>query len=141
MIVTPPDAVVAVQQLLELEDELGYFFRSTREAWEHWHRQQDRRRREHRWHALRPVADDLARLEKISDAELEYLAAWARISVGALDACLIVVDARLHGAEIGTDAVLAAAQAPDRAFAELVELLTSIDVAAIAEGLGSAGHG
>lgn len=137
---TRADAVVAVQQLLELEDELGYFFRSTREAWEHWHRQQDRRRHEHRWRALRPVADDLARVAKISDAELEFLATWARISVGALDACLTIIDACLRGNDIGAEAVLATAQAADRGFAELSEMLTGIDVAAIVDVLEAAGH-
>lgn len=141
VIVSRVNTVVALQQLLELENELAYFYRSTQDTWEYWHSRRDRRQRERRWHVLRPVADDLARIEKISDAMLEYLAAWARLSVGALTACLDIAHAVVRGDDIQSEMVLAAAQAPAPQFAELTTLLAGIDVAAIAEGLSAAERG
>jgi hypothetical protein len=135
------NSVVALQQLLELENELAFFYRSTQDTWEYWHSRRDRRQRERRWQVLRPVADDLACIEKISDAMLEFLAAWARVSVGALTAGLDIAHAVVRGDDIHSDAVLAAAQAPDLPFAKLTALLAGIDAAAIAEGLGVAEHG
>jgi hypothetical protein len=46
---------------------------------------------------LRPVADDLARIEKIGDAMLEFLPARARVSVAALTAGLDIAHAVVRG--------------------------------------------
>lgn len=126
----------ALHQLLDLHADLEHHYRATAQLWDRLTHRQDRHLLDPRWQDLRWATATLdASVEALDDAEVELLAAWARLSVGLVWATLLAADQATDGT--GPDRPLIVnATASTIDLAGLLRRLKEFDVVRVGAALG-----
>jgi hypothetical protein len=129
-------AVDALHQLLDLHADLEHHYRATAQLWDRLARRQDRHLLDPRWQDMRSFTTDLDPAgEALDDAEVELLAAWARLAVGLVRGAMLAVSSTVNGVGADRSLVLETAS-EDVELSRLIRQLGEFDTAEVGGALG-----